>query len=182
MIRMKQGKQGDFADVLSALGQGAAGKPSKAAAKDAEEDEEQILAGAETDSAPHPTHRLRRLLGSVAWRWRFRLGGTPSETAAAYAAEATEAAEPAEALSAGGRGSAEPAKAQGAQSEDEAIAQELGLRVGLAVGDLKQIRREFAKKNHPDRFAPALQMRAARRMSIANMLIDQHLKQKGQAR
>lgn len=60
--------------------------------------------------------------------------------------------------------------------EDAAIARELGLSSDLAIGDLRRIRRDFAKKNHPDRFAPPQRTQAARRMTIANMLIDQQMK------
>jgi hypothetical protein len=63
------------------------------------------------------------------------------------------------------------------KDEDETIAAELGLRANLAIEDLRRIRRDFAKKNHPDRFQAAQRPGAARRMTIANMLIDAHLKQ-----
>jgi hypothetical protein len=63
------------------------------------------------------------------------------------------------------------------KSENEAIAEELGLIRPLATAELRQLRRDFAKRNHPDRCAPAQRLRAARRMSIANMLIDAALKQ-----
>ena len=64
------------------------------------------------------------------------------------------------------------------KSEDETIAEELGLRADLGIGELRRIRRDFAKKNHPDRFEAAQRIGAARRMTIANSLIDAHLKQK----
>jgi hypothetical protein len=41
------------------------------------------------------------------------------------------------------------------KTEDHAIAAELGLDRDLANVDLQRIRRDFAKKNHPDRFEPA---------------------------
>lgn len=63
------------------------------------------------------------------------------------------------------------------KTEDEAIAEELGLARCLGPVDLKQLRRDFAMKNHPDRFGPSQRVSAARRMSIANMLIDAQLKQ-----
>jgi len=68
------------------------------------------------------------------------------------------------------------------KTEDEAIAAEMGLHADLATADLRKIRREFAKKNHPDRFEAPQRMSAARRMSIANMLIDEHLKKKPPAK
>jgi hypothetical protein len=71
-----------------------------------------------------------------------------------------------------------PAPKRARQTEDETIAEELGLGADLAIVDLRRIRREFAKKNHPDRFEPAQRVAAARRMTIANMLIDERLKAK----
>jgi hypothetical protein len=59
------------------------------------------------------------------------------------------------------------------KAEDEAIAEELGLSTDLRTIDLKRIRRDFAKQNHPDRFEPEKRSGAERRMSIANMLIDE---------
>jgi hypothetical protein len=185
MIRTKQTKPADFADILSALGDATTEKPSKLAADD--EDEERIAdASADAqDIGPHPAIRLRRFLGSVAWgsvtwRWRFGRGGGGCAPAAAYAAEAAEC-EPAETIAASRPAEPAAATAKPPQTDDEAIAEELGLSAILAEVDLRQIRREFAKKNHPDRFGPAQRMRAAQRMSIANMLIDRHLKQRAQA-
>jgi hypothetical protein len=63
-----------------------------------------------------------------------------------------------------------------ASTEDQAIAEELGLSPDLAIVDLQRLRRAFAKKNHPDRFEPARRINAARRMSIANMLIDEQMR------
>ena len=57
----------------------------------------------------------------------------------------------------------------------EAIAGELGLTPALGARDLERIRREFALANHPDRVLPAARDLATRRMTIANMLIDQAL-------
>ena len=58
----------------------------------------------------------------------------------------------------------------------EAIAGELGLTPVLGARDLERIRREFALANHPDRAAPAARDLATRRMTIANTLIDQALR------
>jgi hypothetical protein len=52
------------------------------------------------------------------------------------------------------------------------------LRPELATADLQRIRRDFARKNHPDRFEPDCLANAARRMSIANMLIDEQMRQR----
>jgi hypothetical protein len=62
------------------------------------------------------------------------------------------------------------------KTEDQTIADELGLSPELATVDLQRIRRDFAKKNHPDRFEPCRRTAAARRMSIANMLIDEQMR------
>jgi hypothetical protein len=66
--------------------------------------------------------------------------------------------------------------------EDQAIAEELGLTPTLGIVDLKRIRRDFAKKNHPDRFEPARRRSAEQRMSIANMLIDEQMRQSRERR
>lgn len=65
-----------------------------------------------------------------------------------------------------------------APRDDEAgIAEELALsRVG-SLAELKQIRRAFALRNHPDLLHPTVQMWATRRMKIANMLIDRRVKE-----
>ncbi|WP_180982429.1 hypothetical protein [Methylocella silvestris] len=110
-------------------------------------------------SAANPVHALRRLLEQISFGWRRTK--TP---------EFANAAEHAPAPS--------PRVAAPPKGEDEAIAEELGLSADLAIVDLRRIRRDFAKKNHPDRFAPAQRTGAARRMTIANMLIDERMKQR----
>jgi hypothetical protein len=57
----------------------------------------------------------------------------------------------------------------------ETIAGELHLTPELTARDLERIRREFALANHPDRVAPLNRDLATRRMTLANMLIDQAL-------
>jgi hypothetical protein len=115
----------------------------------------------------NPVHALWRLLGHIPGGWRVGAGVVASALAAARPARKRAAADPTKLQA--------PAKPK---SEDETIAEELGLRAGLAVVDLRRIRRDFAKKNHPDRFEPAQRLSAARRMTIANMLIDAHMKQR----
>ena len=61
-------------------------------------------------------------------------------------------------------------------SEAESVADELRLRPRLTAKELRLIRREFARGNHPDRVQAPLRERATRRMVIANTLIDQALK------
>ena len=53
---------------------------------------------------------------------------------------------------------------------------ELQLSDDLEPADLERIRRTFAYRNHPDRVGPAHKMHALRRMTVANVLIDQALK------
>ncbi|MBR2535428.1 MAG: hypothetical protein IKE66_05080 [Hyphomicrobium sp.] len=54
----------------------------------------------------------------------------------------------------------------------ESIFSELGLRPGLTAYQIRAIRRNFARFNHPDRFPMALQANATERMMIANALCD----------
>jgi hypothetical protein len=56
--------------------------------------------------------------------------------------------------------------------DPDSIAAELGLDQPQSGADFSRMRRNFAFSNHPDRVAPHLRQRAAIRMQIANMLID----------
>jgi hypothetical protein len=118
----------------------------------------------EAAPGPNPVHALRRLLGELPWGW-WRL-------------EALKARKRRKAAAAEAAPSPQPKAAGAPKSEDEAIARELGPRTDLALAELRRIRREFAKKNHPDRIEPALRVNAARRMTIANMLIDAQMRLK----
>jgi hypothetical protein len=62
------------------------------------------------------------------------------------------------------------------RSIEEAVTQELQLSDDLEPADLERIRRTFAYRNHPDRVGSAHKMHALRRMTLANVLIDQALK------
>jgi hypothetical protein len=62
------------------------------------------------------------------------------------------------------------------RSEHERVLAELHLTSNLTAHDLKLIRRKFAMANHPDRVAPRVRDQATRRMTIANMLIDDALR------
>jgi len=64
-----------------------------------------------------------------------------------------------------------------ARSEHDEIVAELHLTSNLTPHDLKLIRRRFALANHPDRVALHLREQATRRMTIANSLIDQALRE-----
>ncbi len=69
------------------------------------------------------------------------------------------------------------------RSVEETVAHELQLSDDLAPADLERIRRTFAYRNHPDRVGPAHKMHALRRMTVANVLIDQALETaRGRAR
>jgi len=69
-----------------------------------------------------------------------------------------------------------------ANCEQDAIAEELGLSENLSKSDLRKLRRDFARANHPDRLDPSQRELATHRMTIANMLIDRELLQKSSAR
>lgn len=53
------------------------------------------------------------------------------------------------------------------------IARELKLQTARSIADLKELRRNFARTNHPDRVAIAFKTEANVRMQIANRLIDE---------
>lgn len=121
---------------------------------------------------PNPVHAMQRMLAEIPRRLWANAGSAASALGAVGGGRHPEPApKPAAA-------NPPPARASLRKSEDETIAEELGLREDLAIGELRRIRRDFAKKNHPDRFEPALRVGAARRMTIANMLIDARLKQR----
>jgi len=69
-----------------------------------------------------------------------------------------------------------------AKSEHETVVEELHLTSNLSADDLKHLRRQFAKVNHPDRVSAAAREQATRRMTIANVLIDEALRGKRAAR
>lgn len=56
------------------------------------------------------------------------------------------------------------------------IAADLGLDDSQTRAQLAEIRRAFARDNHPDTAPPELRANATRRMMIANMLIDETLR------
>lgn len=64
------------------------------------------------------------------------------------------------------------------KSEHETVVDELHLTPNLTAHDLKHLRRKFAKANHPDRVSAARREQATRRMTIANVLIDEALRGK----
>ena len=65
--------------------------------------------------------------------------------------------------------------------DEDSIAKELTKELALSrvrsLMELKQLRRAFALRNHPDLLHPVLRADATRRMKIANMLIDRRSKE-----
>lgn len=179
----KRSNPADFGDVLASFDRRVieeASIPVRRAQR--LEPEVELEPNTKPASQPRPKNRLRRLLGNISLPWPTSIGGLIGgfgpRPQTLYADEATEtqSASPAEPQL------CEPPKPEAerlepAKTEDQAIAEELGLSPDLATVDLQRIRRDFAKRNHPDRFEPARRTNAARRMSIANMLIDEHMRQ-----
>lgn len=56
--------------------------------------------------------------------------------------------------------------------DTKSIFAELGLKPGLTAYQVRSLRRNFARNNHPDRFPIELQANATERMMIANALCD----------
>lgn len=63
-------------------------------------------------------------------------------------------------------------------TDPQAVAAELSISDRMSIADLNRLRREFALANHPDRFFDEERHDATRRMMIANMLIDNAVKQR----
>jgi hypothetical protein len=117
-----------------------------------------------------PTQKFQSALDSVT---ELRGSGkyvAASSLAAAYKAEAEQAETP---------------KAARAPRADRPPPvrrpQPIKLRPGLAVRDLKRMRRQFALANHPDRVPAEMREDAARVMAEANAAIDKALKQAGRS-
>jgi hypothetical protein len=64
--------------------------------------------------------------------------------------------------------------------DEDAVAAELALSDVGSLKELKELRRAFALRNHPDLLHPAVQAWATR-MKIANMLIDRRVKELARA-
>ncbi len=65
------------------------------------------------------------------------------------------------------------------EADKDQILAELNLSDSLTVGDLKAIRRTFARQNHPDTGEGNSSVREER-MKIANMIIDQQIQLRSQ--
>ncbi len=177
MAKTKRNFSGDFDAILAGFAQ----RP----AEDAHDHKERRKApGVETAANCGATENsLRRLLKNISFPWPAKICGfmrnfgcQPQD---AYD-ELADETRPAPGIDppqsdAPKSPKIEPPKQE--KTEDEAIAEELGLSPDLGTIDLKRIRRDFAKRNHPDRFEPARRGSAERRMSIANMLIDELTRQ-----
>jgi hypothetical protein len=95
-----------------------------------------------------------------------------SSLAAAYKAEAEQAETP--------KPPREPPRAPRTERPQPAKRpQPIKLRPGLAVRDLKRLRRLYALDNHPDRVPVEMREEAARVMAEANAAIDKALKRAG---
>lgn len=111
---------------------------------------------------PPPSPLVRQALFGMQESWQARADAPAGDFAQRYETD--------------GRQAASVPAVQG--SVMETVAAELGLTRELTVDDLNRVRRDFALANHPDRVAPALGHYATQRMTAANTLIDQALKQK----
>lgn len=175
MARTKRKFEGGFDAILAGFDQ----QPDEEAPGDRARRPEAETAAKEDA----PENALRRLFKNISFPWPAKFSGfiatfgrrphdaydeltAETETAPREDPPHGEAPQPPK---------IEPPKHK--KTEDEAIAEELGLCPGLGTVDLKRIRRDFAKRNHPDRFEPARRRCAERRMSIANMLIDERMRQ-----
>jgi len=62
------------------------------------------------------------------------------------------------------------------KSVHDTVLDELHLTPNLSADDLVKLRREYAKTHHPDLVMPDSREEATRRMTIANVLIDEALR------
>jgi len=178
MILWTRSKPADFAEILADLERARAPEPSGPVASASLGDTPPRSGAPDSaiaqDVGAQSSNGSSRVWSRFPWRRIRSRKAEVSRVAAAYAQEAVEH-----------RSTEEPPAVEPRafprnppRSENEVIAEELGLARPLDTADLRQLRRDFAKQNHPDRCAPAQRPRAARRMSIANMLIDAALKQR----
>lgn len=175
MLLWTRKKPTEFSDILAGLDRMEPGEKDEPTfeAQRAPRPQARIV----PDTASPPRNRLREVLTSLsfamgAWRWPFAEHSPIRDLGAAYEDDGDNEPAPAP--------DAVQLEIKAPRSEDEEIAEELGLAKAYAKTDLERIRREFAKKNHPDLCPPPFRIRASRRMSIANMLIDARLKERRQ--
>jgi hypothetical protein len=169
MVFWKRSRPAEFDEILAGLDQPQDDCEAGREALSEEMDAEGFFASA-AESSSRIRNRWRQALAYFTWHSTWRASGQSFSAADGSAAYAEYAADPV-------FSGKQPRPKPPPRTEDEAIAEELGLTMTLAKADLVRIRRDFAKKNHPDLCSPAQRPHAARRMSIANMLIDAQLKQ-----
>jgi hypothetical protein len=152
----KRPNAADFGDILASFDRGVTDEaPSMVRHARQEEPDVEPETEAEPSRRPRPKNPLQRLLRNFSLPWPSGIsgliGGLAQHPPAPYAEEAAEvqAASPTDRPQRPEIASLEPTK-----TEDQTIADELGLSPELATVDLQRIRRDFAKKNHPDRFEP----------------------------
>jgi hypothetical protein len=117
------------------------------------------LAGASADAHAEPVRR----------------SATVHDIGIAGETPATAPVDPAEALRRAYADEEPPAPTLPQDCTPDALARELGLAGHLTAGEIERIRRRFALANHPDRVPASQRDLATRRMTIANMLVDQAL-------
>jgi hypothetical protein len=69
-----------------------------------------------------------------------------------------------------------------ATADEDSIAAELDLPAAKNLDDIARVRRNFARRNHPDLLHPRLAELATARMKTANMLIDRRARELTQRR
>jgi hypothetical protein len=179
MAKAKKKKSEDFEAILA----GFAERAAQELPIDEERSPEPQAQGVAESGTPSAGKPARRYCKNISFPWPTNisslLGSFRMRLQNAYEEIAAEARQPLRA-NPPERESPQAAKVyphKSEKTEDERIAEELGLTPELRTIDLKRIRRDFAKRNHPDRFGPANRSTAERRMSIANMLIDELMRQ-----
>jgi hypothetical protein len=179
MAKAKQKSSGDFESILA----GFAEQDAQELPIHGERSPEPKTQGEGGSGLPSAEKPVRRFFKNISFPWPTNisdlLGSFGMRLQHAYEEIAAEAKQPPQANPPKSEppqaGIVCPQKPQ--KTEDERIAEELGVTPELRTIDLKRIRRDFAKRNHPDRFGPANRSNAERRMSIANMLIDELMRQ-----
>lgn len=181
MAKAKKKKSEDFEAILAGFAEQAAQELPIDEERSPEPEAQGVAESVTTPSAGKPP--ARRYFKNISFPWPTNISGLLGSFGLrpqnAYEEIAAEARQPLRA-NPPKRESLRAAKVyphKPEKTENERIAEELGLTPELRSIDLKRIRRDFAKRNHPDRFGPVNRSTAERRMSIANMLIDELLRQ-----
>lgn len=179
MAKTKRQNGGDFDAILAGFAQ----QPSKKAPAYQARRPAPPAQSKPTSGAPRSENPVRRLFKNISFPWPTKISGfmgNPGRRPQDAYDETVAETKPAPRVDSPQSETPQATKIdrpKPQKTEDEAIAEELGLSPDLGAIDLKRIRRDFAKKNHPDRFEPPERSGAERRMSIANMLIDELMRQ-----